>query len=141
MFKDEKIGHCPWDLNCPCELCANDRFNTCIDGINHSASKPGKMKNKKSTQSEFYKRWMEGDPNIGPLGEDNEGVHIFFLKFLERTKPSTYEVFLKIKKQEAEKKKKKKAVEEIKVAEKEEAYQEEVKLGKRPIIDKSPPPK
>ncbi|MBA0867692.1 hypothetical protein Goshw_002944, partial [Gossypium schwendimanii] len=26
---------------------------------------------KKSTQFEFYKRWINGDPNISPLGEDN----------------------------------------------------------------------
>ncbi|KAH1122501.1 hypothetical protein J1N35_005661, partial [Gossypium stocksii] len=60
------------DLNCSCELCADDKFIAWIDGMDHSALKSRKKKNrKKSTRSEFYRRWMEGDPNIRPLGEDN----------------------------------------------------------------------
>lgn len=55
MFKDPVTGHCPWALNCSCELCADDRMAAWIDSMDRSASKPGK-KNKNSTQSEFYRR-------------------------------------------------------------------------------------
>ncbi|KAK8327455.1 hypothetical protein V6Z12_A11G183700 [Gossypium hirsutum] len=72
MFKDPVTGHCPWALNCSCELCTDDRLAAWVDSIDMTASKPGKKKKKKnSTQDKFYKRWMNGDPNIRPLGEDN----------------------------------------------------------------------
>ncbi|KAH1039133.1 hypothetical protein J1N35_040876 [Gossypium stocksii] len=52
-----------------------------------------------------------------------------FSKVSRKTKPSTYEVFLEIKRQEAEKKKKQKEAEKT----------EEAHLGRRPIVDNSPP--
>ncbi|KAH1114457.1 hypothetical protein J1N35_007835 [Gossypium stocksii] len=40
--------------------------------MNHEASQPSKQKfKKKSSQNEFYERYINGDPSIGPLGEDN----------------------------------------------------------------------
>ncbi|KAH1067455.1 hypothetical protein J1N35_032442 [Gossypium stocksii] len=81
IFKDEKTGHCPWDLDCSCQSCVSDRFDAWIDGMDNSASKPGKKKTKKkSTQSEFYERWMNGDPLIGPFGEDN-GKFIYLVDY------------------------------------------------------------
>ncbi|KAH1108880.1 hypothetical protein J1N35_012648 [Gossypium stocksii] len=72
MFKDTKTGHCPWALNYSCELCADDRFAAWIDSLDKEASKPSKRKSKKkSTQDEFYERYKNGNPSIGPLGEDN----------------------------------------------------------------------
>ncbi|MBA0685203.1 hypothetical protein Goari_012877 [Gossypium aridum] len=35
---------------------------------------------KKSTQSEFYERWMNGDPDIGLLGEDN-GKFVYLIDY------------------------------------------------------------
>ncbi|KAK5826225.1 hypothetical protein PVK06_021141 [Gossypium arboreum] len=80
MFKDPVTGHCPWALNCLCELCVDDRMTAWIDSMDKTTSKPRKKKKKSSTQSEFYKRWMEGDPNIGPLGEDN-GKFIYLVDY------------------------------------------------------------
>ncbi|KAK5826265.1 hypothetical protein PVK06_021181 [Gossypium arboreum] len=90
MFKDLVTGHCPWALNCSCELCADDRMTAWIDSMDKTASKPGKKnKNKNSTQSEFYKRWMEGDPDIGPLGEDN-GKFIYLVDYSShKSSPNT----------------------------------------------------
>ncbi|KAH1091397.1 hypothetical protein J1N35_018654 [Gossypium stocksii] len=49
-----------------------DRFATCIDRMDHNVSKPRKRESKKnSSQDEFCKRYMNRDPSIGPLGEDN----------------------------------------------------------------------
>lgn len=81
FIKDDITGHCPWDMECSCELCADDRFDAWIDSLDRSAynpSRPGKKKN--STQSEFYKRWMVGDPNIRLLGEDN-GKFIYLVDY------------------------------------------------------------
>ncbi|KAK5772784.1 hypothetical protein PVK06_049080 [Gossypium arboreum] len=69
MFRDSKTGYCPWALNCTCKLCADDRINAWKGSMDHNGSKPGK---KKSSQSEFYKRYINVDPSISPLGEDND---------------------------------------------------------------------
>ncbi|KAG8478431.1 hypothetical protein CXB51_028256 [Gossypium anomalum] len=74
----------------------------------------------------------------------SEGISIIFPEPVKRTKPSTYEIFLEIKKNEAEKKKKEKEAKKAKDREKieeseDQAYQEEKKLGKRPILEESPP--
>ncbi|KAH1120852.1 hypothetical protein J1N35_004012 [Gossypium stocksii] len=72
MFKDPKIGHYPWALNCSCELYADDRFTAWIDSLDQEAFKHSKRKTKKkSSQDEFYERYMNEDSFIGPLGEDN----------------------------------------------------------------------
>ncbi|KAK5776135.1 hypothetical protein PVK06_044094 [Gossypium arboreum] len=80
MFKDPITGHCPWALNCSCELYTDDGLAAYVDAMDKTASKPGKKKNKKSFQDEFYKRWMAGDPNIGPLGEDN-GKYVYLVDY------------------------------------------------------------
>ncbi|MBA0625773.1 hypothetical protein Godav_003542, partial [Gossypium davidsonii] len=83
-FKYPITGHCPWDLICSCELCHELNFEEWVVGMDNEAYKPHKkFFYKKSTQFEFYKRWINGDPNIktqrwingdpniSPLGEDN----------------------------------------------------------------------
>ncbi|KAH1122499.1 hypothetical protein J1N35_005659 [Gossypium stocksii] len=80
---------------------------------------------------DFFSHLTQREKEIKNLKEQ-----IKMLQETEQTKPRTYEVFQEINKQEVEKKKMKKATE---VAEKEEAHQEEIKLSKRPIVDKSPP--
>ncbi|KAG8493198.1 hypothetical protein CXB51_010612 [Gossypium anomalum] len=81
QFKDE-TGHCPWDINCSCSGCLKDRSRAWFDDLDNSATNPRKTKKKssKSSQSEFYKRWMEGDPSIGPLGEDN-GKFVYLVDY------------------------------------------------------------
>ncbi|KAK5826090.1 hypothetical protein PVK06_020999 [Gossypium arboreum] len=81
MFKDDITAHCPWDINCSCKLCADDRMNAWIDRLDNFASKPRRRKGKKSTQSEFYKRLMKADPNTGPFGEDN-GKFVYLVDYL-----------------------------------------------------------
>ncbi|KAK5826264.1 hypothetical protein PVK06_021180 [Gossypium arboreum] len=90
MFKDLVTGYYPWALSCSCELCANDQMTAWIDSMDKTASKPGKKRKKKnSTQSEFYKRWMEGDPDISPLGEDN-GKFIYLVDYSShKSSPNT----------------------------------------------------
>ncbi|KAK8348166.1 hypothetical protein V6Z12_A06G064600, partial [Gossypium hirsutum] len=80
MFKVPVTGHCPWALNCSCELYTDDRLAAWVDSMDMTASKPGKKKKKNSTQDEFYKRWMDGDPDIGPLGEDN-GKYVYLVDY------------------------------------------------------------
>ncbi|MBA0673321.1 hypothetical protein Goklo_024066 [Gossypium klotzschianum] len=43
-----------------------------LQDLDEEIRKSRRPKNhRKSTQSEFYERWIKEDPNIGPLGEDN----------------------------------------------------------------------
>lgn len=44
FFKDDITGHCPWDMECSCEMCADDRFLAWIDSFDHRASNPWKKK-------------------------------------------------------------------------------------------------
>ncbi|MBA0637076.1 hypothetical protein Godav_025804 [Gossypium davidsonii] len=56
------------DLDCSYDGCRNDYF----EDLDEEIRKSRRPKNhRKSTQSEFYERWIKEDPNIGPLGEDN----------------------------------------------------------------------
>lgn len=73
QFRDEVTRHYSWTIDCSCEMYDDDRFTAWIDGFDLTTSKLGKKRStkKKSTQSDFYKRQMDGDPNIGPLEEDN----------------------------------------------------------------------
>ncbi|KAK8283761.1 hypothetical protein V6Z12_D08G115900 [Gossypium hirsutum] len=66
-FKDP-LGHCPWDINCSYQGCRDDVFEELDEDIRRTRKKKF---GKKSTQSSFYERWMNGDPDIGPLGKDN----------------------------------------------------------------------
>ncbi|KAG8474071.1 hypothetical protein CXB51_034136 [Gossypium anomalum] len=81
QFKDE-AGHCPWDINCSCSGCIKDNSRAWFEDMNTSATNPKKNKKKssKSSQSQFFKRWMEGDPSIGPLGEDN-GKFVYLVDY------------------------------------------------------------
>ncbi|KAG8472569.1 hypothetical protein CXB51_034506 [Gossypium anomalum] len=81
QFKDE-TGHCPWDINCSCSGCIKDNSRAWFDNLDTSATNPKKNKKKssRSSQSQFYKRWMEGDPSIGPLGEDN-GKFVYLVDY------------------------------------------------------------
>lgn len=77
-------------MECSCEMCADDRFFAWIDSIDHTALKPRKKKagKKKSSQTDFYKRWMNGDPTIGPLGEDN-GKFIYLVDYSKQPTQNT----------------------------------------------------
>ncbi|KAG8487448.1 hypothetical protein CXB51_018630 [Gossypium anomalum] len=59
-----------------------DNSRAWFDDLNTSATNPKKNKKKssRSSQSQFYKRWMEGDPSIGPLGEDN-GKFVYLVDY------------------------------------------------------------
>ncbi|MFQ6640315.1 hypothetical protein Gotur_016047, partial [Gossypium turneri] len=78
------VRHCPWDLDCSCDGCRND----CFEDLNEEIQKSRRPKNRrKSTQSEFYERWIKGDPNIGPLGEDN-GKFVYLVDYsASKSKP------------------------------------------------------
>ncbi|XP_052874858.1 uncharacterized protein LOC128280678 [Gossypium arboreum] len=69
-----------------------------------------------------------------------EGVQITFPEPPKRTKPSTYEIFLEIKKQQA--KKKEKVIAEQMVTEPSDQKEEQTqkKLGKRPVSEEKTPP-
>lgn len=95
IFKDKTTGHCLWDLDCPCQLCINDRFNAWIDGMDYSTSKPEKKKNKKKfTQSEFNERQMNGDPTIGSLSENN-GKFVYLVDYSAALPPPVQKTFPK----------------------------------------------
>ncbi|KAK8501660.1 hypothetical protein V6N11_000131 [Hibiscus sabdariffa] len=70
--------HDPKDPDCYCKLChpgAESRMveKFTADGGHHESYKPHKKKSMKhSVHSDLYKRWKNGDPTVGPLGEDNE---------------------------------------------------------------------
>ncbi|KAK9045322.1 hypothetical protein V6N11_059207 [Hibiscus sabdariffa] len=74
FFKDPITGHCPWNEDCSCEQCVEENFAQELEGGYHTMYNPhkkGKKKKKNSIHSQLYKRWMNGDPTVGPLGEDN----------------------------------------------------------------------
>ncbi|KAH1046622.1 hypothetical protein J1N35_037406, partial [Gossypium stocksii] len=85
MFKVSSTGM--YEVHTTIEGKNNDEVGAWIDSMYHSASKLGKRKNKKiSTLLEFYKKWMEGDPNIGPLGEDN-GKYVYLVDYSAKVPP------------------------------------------------------
>ncbi|KAK8568402.1 hypothetical protein V6N12_006955 [Hibiscus sabdariffa] len=74
FFKDPITGHCPWNKDCSCEQCVEENFVQELEGGYHTIYNPhkkDKKKKKNSIHSQLYKRWMNGDPTVGPLGEDN----------------------------------------------------------------------
>ncbi|KAK9025765.1 hypothetical protein V6N11_038622 [Hibiscus sabdariffa] len=80
-FRDPITGHCPWDEDCSCEICKDLNFYEEMAGNHHEAYKPHKKRSKKKyVHSELYKRRKEGDPYVGPLGEDN-GKFIFLVDY------------------------------------------------------------
>ncbi|KAK8999792.1 hypothetical protein V6N11_065288 [Hibiscus sabdariffa] len=83
-FRDPVTGHCPWDEDCSCEACRELSFYEEMIGGHHQSYSPHKNKQrksrKKSTHSQLYKRWMQGDPSVGPLGEDN-GRFIYLVDY------------------------------------------------------------
>ncbi|KAK8480289.1 hypothetical protein V6N11_057059 [Hibiscus sabdariffa] len=83
-FKDPVTGHCPWDEDCSCEACKDLSFYEEMTGSYHQSYSPHKRRQrkskKKSIHSQLYRRWMQGDPSVGPLGEDN-GRFIFLVDY------------------------------------------------------------
>ncbi|KAK9037929.1 hypothetical protein V6N11_022827 [Hibiscus sabdariffa] len=72
FFKDPITGHCPWNEDCSCEMCVELNFYEEMSGSHHESYMPHKKKSKRSSaHSDLYKRWKNGDPTVGPLGEDN----------------------------------------------------------------------
>ncbi|KAK8596535.1 hypothetical protein V6N12_065021 [Hibiscus sabdariffa] len=84
FFKDPITGHCPWNEDCSCEQCVEEDFIQKIEGGYHTIYNPHKKgrkkKKKNSIHSQLYKRWMNGDPTVGPLGEDN-GRFVFLVDY------------------------------------------------------------
>ncbi|KAK8314242.1 hypothetical protein V6Z12_D01G158900 [Gossypium hirsutum] len=89
FFKDPNIGHSPWDINYSCEGCQDSIFKDLDEEIRRSYMNKSR---KKSSHSEFYKRWMDGDVNIGPLGEDN-GKFVYLVGYsAQRPKPRSSKI-------------------------------------------------
>ncbi|KAK8990237.1 hypothetical protein V6N11_008943 [Hibiscus sabdariffa] len=88
FYKDLVTGHCPWDMDCSCEQCVEEDFVQEIEGGYHTSYNPHKKKKnrkKNSIHSQLYQRWKNGDPTVGPLGEDN-GKFIFLVDYGPRRK-------------------------------------------------------
>ncbi|CAH8272264.1 unnamed protein product [Arabidopsis lyrata] len=58
-FKDEN-GHCYFDV-CSCTACLEDSYE----------SDDEKRRRRRKKKDPLYKRYLEGDPTVGPLGDDN----------------------------------------------------------------------
>ncbi|KAK8501653.1 hypothetical protein V6N11_000125 [Hibiscus sabdariffa] len=85
FFRDPITGHCPWDEDCSCEMCIEFNFYEKMAGGHHESYKPHKKKSMKhSIHSDHYKRWKNGDPTVGPLGEDN-GKFVFLVDYGPRS--------------------------------------------------------
>ncbi|KAK8539397.1 hypothetical protein V6N12_043023 [Hibiscus sabdariffa] len=85
FFRDPITGHCPWDEDCSCEMCIEFNFYEEMAGGHHESYKPHKKKSMKhSVYSDLYKRWKDGDPTVGPLGEDN-GKLVFLVDYGPRS--------------------------------------------------------
>lgn len=63
FFKDPNTGHCPWDLDCTCDLCINQD----TDGDDNPSNRKRKNK-KKSSQKKLRERYEAGDPEVDLLG-------------------------------------------------------------------------
>ncbi|KAK8515574.1 hypothetical protein V6N12_075610 [Hibiscus sabdariffa] len=91
FYKDLVTGHCPWDMDCSCEQCVEEDFVQEIEGGYHTSYNPHKKKKnrkKNSIHSQLYQRWKNGDPTVGPLGEDN-GKFIFLVDYGPKRKEET----------------------------------------------------
>ncbi|KAK5844471.1 hypothetical protein PVK06_000611 [Gossypium arboreum] len=66
-FKDPETGHCPWGINCECDGCYEDSLT-----VNYEPIRPKKSKRKAKAsvllKSHFYRRYLDEDPLIAPLG-------------------------------------------------------------------------
>ncbi|KAL4348076.1 hypothetical protein GQ457_17G016990 [Hibiscus cannabinus] len=82
FWKDPVTGHCPWNEDCSCEQCVEFNFDQELEGSRHTSYKPHKRRSKKknSIDADLYERWQAGDPNVGPLGEDN-GKFVFLVDY------------------------------------------------------------
>ncbi|KAK9025606.1 hypothetical protein V6N11_038467 [Hibiscus sabdariffa] len=88
FFKDPITGPCPWNMDCSCEQCVEEDFLQEFEGGHHTSYKPHKKNGKKkknSIHSQLYQRWKNGDPTVGPLGEDN-GRFVFLVDYGPRRK-------------------------------------------------------
>ncbi|KAK8497068.1 hypothetical protein V6N12_063849 [Hibiscus sabdariffa] len=86
-FKHPETGHCPWDMDCQCQACRELDFYEEIEDSYHQSYNPHKKKTKSkknSIHSQLYERWLQGDPSVGPLGEDN-GKFIFLVDYGPKT--------------------------------------------------------
>ncbi|KAL4273873.1 hypothetical protein GQ457_13G012330 [Hibiscus cannabinus] len=92
FFKDPVTGHCPWNMDCSCEQCVEEDFAQEIEGRYHTSYNPHKKKkNKKKNyiHSQLYQRWKNGDPTVGPLGEDN-GKFVFLVYYGPKRKEENF---------------------------------------------------
>ncbi|KAK8993220.1 hypothetical protein V6N11_033323 [Hibiscus sabdariffa] len=88
FFRDPVTGYCPWNEDCSCKQCVEEAFVQEIEGGYHTIYNPhkkGKKKKKNSIHSQLYKRWMNGDPTVGPLGEDH-GRFVFLVDYGPKVK-------------------------------------------------------
>ncbi|KAK8981742.1 hypothetical protein V6N11_049237 [Hibiscus sabdariffa] len=91
---DPTLEHDIDDPDCYCKLCKPSPESKMIEKFaadgkpiyyfrdpSYSPHKSRQRKSrKKSTHSQLYKRWMQGDPSVGPLGEDN-GRFIYLVDY------------------------------------------------------------
>ncbi|KAK9020364.1 hypothetical protein V6N11_010388 [Hibiscus sabdariffa] len=87
-FRNPITGHCPWDEECSCEQCVEEAFVQEIEGGHHTIYNPhkkGRKKKKNSIHSQLYRRWMNRDPTVGPLGEDH-GRFVFLVDYGPKVK-------------------------------------------------------
>ncbi|KAE8719974.1 hypothetical protein F3Y22_tig00109923pilonHSYRG00045 [Hibiscus syriacus] len=82
MQRDPVIDHSPFDMDCSCKSCRQADLASWLEGNSHSSYNPHKKMNKKkkSSHSDLYQRYMQGDPSVGPLGEDN-GKYQFLVDY------------------------------------------------------------
>ncbi|KAL4386575.1 hypothetical protein GQ457_09G013560 [Hibiscus cannabinus] len=77
-FSDPVTGHSLWDEDCSCEACRDLSFYEEMAGINHQSYNPHKRKQrkskKKSIHSQLYRKWIQGDPSVGPLVKTMEDL-------------------------------------------------------------------
>ncbi|KAE8667738.1 hypothetical protein F3Y22_tig00112383pilonHSYRG00545 [Hibiscus syriacus] len=76
---DPRDAHDKDDPDCYCDL----YLESWLDGNSHSSYNPHK---KKSSHDTLYQRYMQGDPSVGPLGEDN-GKYQFLVDYSSKNPP------------------------------------------------------
>ncbi|EOX98294.1 Uncharacterized protein TCM_007089 [Theobroma cacao] len=73
------FGHCPWDINCNCEGCPKETFETDYEP-NRVSAKRSRKKKQSCSDREMYRKYQDKDPSIRTLGED-EGKYQYLVKY------------------------------------------------------------
>ncbi|EOY20719.1 Polyprotein-like protein, partial [Theobroma cacao] len=84
-FTDPITSHCPWGINCTCEGCQEDGLATNYEMDREKKKKKSKNKPKCSDR-ELYKKFQDGDPHVGTLGQGGRYQYLVKYSFPEWTK-------------------------------------------------------